>query len=389
MNRADNPFNPGPGTPPPVLLGRNAVLEDIDVALKRLKKGRSVTPVLLVGLRGVGKTVLLVEAQKRAEKEGIINFRFEVDEVSEYNFKQTIFNKLQSAVFKLDTIENLKAKFKKQLAIFKNIAVNIGGVEFKADFDLEPVHGEGDSKIFADNLMTMMREVGLMAREREKVICFFIDELQNLSKEDLAALLGSIHRLVQESLPIVVIGAGLPSLPAKIAEAKTYAERFGVMPIGALSKEETYAAFRTPLEQEHVTIESDALAYLVEASGGYPYFIQQFGKSAWDFAPSSPISLDSVKQSMYASLQELDNGFFKTRYDRSTESERQFMHCMATAKNSPYDMADIGKCLNKKPNQTAPVRSNLIDKGFIYSVGHGKIDFTVPLFADFLRRNIS
>jgi DNA polymerase III delta prime subunit len=387
MNPDNNPFNPGPGAFPPLLVGRESILEEIKIYLRRAQNGTIGAPFILTGLRGVGKTVILIELSKIASEMGMVSSRIEVDEKKDYNFQLAIFEQLRESLFKLDTLKNLLNQSSRVLSVFKNVSIKLGKLaDFSLDIEIEPIYGSGDSGSFSLNLLAMMRELGELAKKKNKVICIFIDEFQNLSRDDMSALLGSMHRMVQDSLPLIIIGAGLPSLRAKAGDAKAYAERFNIINIGPLPDSEARKAIISPLELRGVSIEEEGLQSILDKADGYPYFLQQFANLTWDMADKSPITYEVVKKAIPRALAILDERFFLTRYEQTTPTERDFMNCMASQLKPPYAIADINRCLNKDGTQTSPVRANLITKGFIYDYRYGQLDFTVPLFADFLRR---
>jgi predicted AAA+ superfamily ATPase len=384
MDSILNPFRPGAGFRPRVLAGREVILDRFDVLLARMQRGIPTTPIFLYGLRGVGKTVLLIEIERMAQRKDFFVDRFEVDESDNYNFQAAIFNRLKSILLRMDTIENLKDKFARALGIMKSISLNYQGVELS--LDINPSLGEADSRNFQDDLMTLMAQVGQIAQAKNKGVCLLIDELQNLSDLELSAVLGAQHRMIQEEYPITIIGAGLPSLLTLVASAKSYAERFQFVEVGPLSRADAALAIVGPIQEGETSISPEAVEELVNVTKGYPYFIQQFGETLWLEAEGPTITQEDAKKAIPKAIALLDESFFKTRFERSTEEEKRFMLCMAELGKAPYETSSIGKCLQRSPQHVGQYRDKLMRKGFIYSISHGKVDFTVPLFAEFLLR---
>jgi len=385
MKSALNPFEAGPGKVPPYLAGRENIIEKYEVYIERITLGRSWDPTILFGLRGVGKTVLLIEIEKLALKSNFVTDRFEVDETNEYNFKKVILNRLKTLVLKIDTFENLKKSIGNQvLRILKGISLNYEGVDFS--FDIEAAEGEADSGNFADDLLLLMKQVGELAKAKNKPVCLLIDEIQNLNKTDLAALLGAIHRLIQDNLPIMVVCAGLPNILALASEAKSYAERFTFFKIDRLNKEDAEKAILAPLSESNVSIDKEGLNRIIEVTHGYPYFLQVFAKNAWDMATSSPIETETVERAIATSISFIDETFFEVRYSRCTDEERKFLLCMAqnNVNEKPVDTKLIAACLEKSPQHVGQYRNRLIAKGMIYSTRFGEVDFTVPLFGNYI-----
>lgn len=384
MNPLNNPFAPGPGKTPPALVGRDEVLRRYDIMLGKLKLGKSPTPIFMYGLRGVGKTVLLLQIERKAEALGFLTERFEVDEISEFNFQTAILTRIKNLILQLSTIEKLKENYNRLVKILRNLSFKYSDFEFGIDLDL--TIGEADSGNFADDLPLLLTQLGKLAADKGKHVCLLIDEVQNLNKKDMSALLSAMHRIGQEQLPVTFVPAGLPSLLARAAEAKSYAERFVYESIGPLDEKSARLAIAEPFQQEGAKIADEAISKVVALAKGYPYFIQQFGEALWDEAIGQQATLEDLDRAIPIAMNSLDNGFFQSRYNRSTEEERRFLACMAQQTVAPYDISFIGKCLEKNSQHVGTYRSKLIDKGLIYAPSYGKVDFTVPLFDDYLRR---
>jgi hypothetical protein len=394
MDRAKNPFSPGAGTPPPELAGRSGILEDAMVALKRVKNGRAEKSMILVGLRGVGKTVLLGEIQHLAEAEG---YKVTFIEAHESRQKKTLpellIPHLRRILFDLNRGEMVSEKAKKALRVFKSFIsafkIKAGDLEFSIDIDAET--GEADSGDLEVDLATLFVAIGEAAKDRSTAVAIIIDELQYLDEKELSAMIMAVHRVSQKSLPLILIGAGLPQLVGKAGNSKSYAERLFSYPIvGALAKEDARIALQTPVEELGVSFSSDALDEIYNITKGYPYFLQEWGYHAWNIAANdvSTITAEDAKNASALSIANLDKNFFRVRFDRLTPNERKYVRALAELGRKPQRSGDIANKLGKAVEQVAPLRAQLINKGMIYSPAHGDIAFTVPLFEEFLIREI-
>lgn len=394
MDRAKNPFSPGAGTPPPELAGRSIILEDAMIALKRVKNGRSEKSMILVGLRGVGKTVLLGEIQRLSEQEG---YKSTVIEAHESRQKKTLpellIPHLRRILFALDRGEMLSEKAKKALRVFKSfvtaLKLKAGDVEFSIDMDAET--GEADSGDLEVDLAALFVAIGEAAKDRHTAVAIIIDELQYLDEKELSALIMAIHRVSQKALPLILIGAGLPQLVGKAGNSKSYAERLFAYPeVGPLTKEEAENALQIPVKELGVSFSPEALDEIYRITKGYPYFLQEWGYHAWNIAvqDSSIITYEDIIKATKSSIANLDNNFFRVRFDRLTPSERKYVRALAELGRKPQRSGDIANKLGKAVEQVAPLRAQLINKGMIYSPAHGDIAFTVPFFEEFLIREI-
>ena len=392
MDRGKNPFSPGAGSPPPELAGRQAILEDAMVALARVKNGRAEKSMMLVGLRGVGKTVLLGEIQRLAEDAG---YRVAFIEAVERRQKKLLVELLIPAVrrilFDLDRGEMISQKAKKALRVFKSfigaLKIKSGDLEFYINVDSET--GEADSGDLEADLSALFVAIGEAAKERKTAIAIIIDELQYLDEKELSAMIMAVHRVSQRSLPLILIGAGLPQLRAKAGNSKSYAERLFAYPeVGALQKHDADIALQEPVKQLNVSFTSEALQEIYDKTKGYAYFIQEWGKHAWNSASQSPITKSDIVRANGMTLRRLDESFFNVRFDRLTPTEKKYVRALAELGTEPQRSGDIAKLLGKPVEKVAPLRSQLISKGMIYSPAHGDTAFTVPLFEEFLMRKI-
>ncbi|MDR9498887.1 MAG: AAA family ATPase [Hydrogenovibrio sp.] len=391
MDPRYNPFAPGAGTPPPELSGRDEILERSSIALHRIAAGRVARSLVLYGLRGVGKTVLLYKVRELAESEGYLPVVIEAPE--ERSLAAILGPALRTALIKMSKVKQTKEALgdvlqtaKGALASFVRAAkIKFDDIEVNIDFEAE--EGLADSGDFERDLTDLLVSVGESAKSFGKPVVLVIDEMQYVPESQLASLITALHRANQRQLPITLVGAGLPQLLAQMGHAKSYAERlFEFVSIGALNHDAAIQAIRVPLEQESAEIEPAAIEEIIKQTRGYPYFVQEWGKHVWDIAQSSPIKLQDVVDASDVALSELDESFFRVRFDRLTPTEKRYMRAMAELGEGPHRSSDISDKLGKTASSVAPIRARLIQKGMIYSPSHGDTAFTVPLFGGFMKR---
>ncbi|HVE43587.1 MAG TPA: ATP-binding protein [Gammaproteobacteria bacterium] len=394
MDRAKNPFSPGAGTPPPELVGRSEILADAMVALERVKGGRAEKSMILVGLRGVGKTVLLGEIQHVAEEQGYkVTFIEAHESRQKKTLPQLLIPHLRRILFELNRGEMVSEKARRALRVFKSfitaLKLKAGDVEFSIDIDGET--GEADSGDLEVDLASLFVVIGEAAKDRKTSVAIIIDELQYVDEKELSAMIMAIHRVSQKSLPLILIGAGLPQIIGKAGNSKSYAERlFSYPEVGALNREDTEVALQAPVQAYGISFSSEALEEIYKVTKGYPYFLQEWGYHAWNVAASdsSVITVADVNNANKLAIANLDKNFFKVRFDRLTPSEKKYVRALAELGIKPQRSGDIASKLGKTVEQVAPLRAQLINKGMIYSPAHGDIAFTVPLFEEFLMREI-
>lgn len=387
MDPIHNPYSPGAGTPPPELAGRDELRQRLEVAIGRVRIGNPAKSMILVGLRGVGKTVLLEQMRQDAEKSGVLTLRLEAPE--NRSLPALLSPQLRLALLKLSTIENAKALAQRGLRALAGFAkaFKLKYDDIEVGIDLEPEQGLADNGDLEGDLATLLEQVGLAARQAKTAVVLFIDELQYVEEEQLAALITALHRCAQQKLPVMLVGAGLPQLVGKAGKAKSYAERLFDYPVvGPLSRTDAALAITKPAEDLKVDFEPAAVERIIDVTQGYPYFLQEWSKQAWDVADASPITPQDVQTAEPLTVAALDEGFFKVRFDRCTPSERRYLHAMAELGAGPHRSGDIAVKLGKSVNTLAPVRNNLINKGMVWSPRHGETAFTVPLFDQFMRR---
>ena len=389
MDPIKNPFSPGAGSPPPELVGRDPILEQARILLGRVKHRKPEKSMLLTGLRGVGKTVLLNEIQRMAIGVGYHTISIEAHEGKALG--PLIAPYLRSLLYDLDRLAGAGDKVKRGLAVLRSF---IGALKFTVGdisigLDIDPEKGSADSGDLEIDLPNLFVAIGEAAEDRKSAVAIFIDEIQYFSQKELGALIMAMHKVQQLQLPLVLLGAGLPILPGLAGESKSYAERlFGFPNIGALSQADTAKALREPALEAGVAFEHAALDEIFHQTKGYPYFLQEWGYAAWNLAIASPISLQVVRDAKNRVIPRLDENFFRVRFDRLTPSEKNFLRAIAELGPGAHRTGDIAEILNVKITSLGPVRAKLINKGMIYSPAHGDLDFTVPLFDDFLLRSM-
>lgn len=386
MDPRRNPFAPGAGSRPPELAGRESAIEGVAIALDRIRNGRHAQSAILIGLRGVGKTVLLNEMRRAAEGEGIVTVPIEAPEGQ--SLPAMLVPALRTALLKLDRGQAAMTLAKRGLGALARFvkAFKLSYGELAASIDLGEI-GIADNGDLESDLIDLIDLVGAAAGERGTSLVLFIDELQYVPERELAALITALHRARQNDRPITMVAAGLPQLAGQMGKAKSYAERlFLFTSIGPLDTTAATAAIVHPIEAEGCSIEPEAIARILEITRGYPYFLQEWGKQCWDTAERCPITAEDVVIANPTAISALDDSFFRVRFDRMTPSEKLYLRAMADLGEGPYNSTAIAEHLGRKPSSFGPVRASLVAKGMIYTPGYGQSAFTVPLFDAFMRR---
>ncbi|GAB3913103.1 ATP-binding protein [Kibdelosporangium lantanae] len=392
MDPVRNPFAPGAGQRPPELAGRDKELAAFEVVLERVARGRPERSLVLTGLRGVGKTVLLGELRSMAVKRGWGAGKVEAR--PEADLRRPLSAALHRAVRELAVRHRAPDRVESVLGVLKAFALRAApdGAKLRERWqpgiDVPAAQGRADSGDIEIDLVELFTDVAELAQDVGTGVALLIDEMQDLLPDDVSALCAACHELSQSGAPLVVVGAGLPHLPAVLSASKSYSERlFRYVRIDRLAEEDAQQAILAPIAREDADITSDALAALFEASGGYPYFIQAYGKAAWDAAPSDPITIEDVGVAAPEAESELAVGFFGSRYERATPAEREYLRAIAElteGRDEGVSTADIAVFLGRKPSSLSPARDSLIKKGLVYSAERGRIAFTVPHFGRFL-----
>jgi hypothetical protein len=387
-----NPFAPGAGQRPPELAGRDRELDAFDVVLERVARGRPERSLVLTGLRGVGKTVLLGELRSMALRHGWGAGKVEAR--PDAALRRPLSAALHRAVRDLAVRHRAPDRVEHVLGVLKAFALRAAPSDAKLrdrwqpGIDVPPVSGRADSGDMEIDLVELFAEVAELAGDVGAGVAVLIDEMQDLVLDDVSALCAACHELSQSGAPLVVVGAGLPHLPSVLSASKSYSERlFRYVRIDRLERQEADRALTLPASWEDAKFEPEALDALFEASGGYPYFVQAYGKAAWDAAPTSPITAQDVTVAAPEAEAELAVGFFGSRYERATPGEREYLRAMAEladGKDEPVGTATVAEHLARKPSSLSPARDSLLKKGLVFSAQRGHIAFTVPHFGRYL-----
>ncbi|HVK30138.1 MAG TPA: ATP-binding protein [Nocardioides sp.] len=394
MDPIRNPYAPGAGQRPPELAGRDEQLAAFDVVLERVARGRPERSLVLTGLRGVGKTVLLNALRSAAVRKGWGTGKLEAR--PDQSLRRPLSSALHQAVRELGHPEPDETNH--VLGVIRSFAQRDAGTDarlrdrWSPGIDVPVVRGRADSGDIEIDLVELFTDVGGLAADVGKGVGIFIDEMQDLGADDVSALCAACHELSQNGLPVIVVGAGLPHLPAVLSASKSYSERlFSYQRIDRLAREAADRALVAPASEEEAVFTADALDAMYDATRGYPYFIQAYGRAVWDLAPRSPITGDDVAVAGPEAERELAVGFFGSRFERATPAERDYLRAMADAAGDDEDpvgsvaTADVAVVLGKKPQSLSPARDSLLKKGLIYSGERGRIAFTVPHFGRYLR----
>ncbi|MGH8227430.1 MAG: ATP-binding protein [Steroidobacteraceae bacterium] len=390
MDPRQNPYAPGAGAPPPELAGRDALIEEASIALDRIRSGLHAKSLMLLGLRGVGKTVLLNRLHNDAQAKGLATVLLEAPE--QRSLPALLAPHLRAVLLRLDRLAQGAELAKRALralgGFIQAAKLKYQDIEFGLDLGIEP--GVADTGDLGADLTSLFQVVGEAARDSKTAVVLFIDELQYVAEAELQALISALHRCAQLQLPVTLIGAGLPQLPGQLGNAKSYAERlFEFRSIGKLADPAAQLALTEPARRFMVEFSPAALQAILQATECYPYFLQEWGKHTWNCARSSPVNREDVLAANAIAIADLDASFFQVRLDRLTPAERRYLRAMAELGPGPHRSGDIAQTLGKAVEIVAPVRANLIRKGMIYSPAHGDTAFTVPLFDAYLRRVMS
>jgi hypothetical protein len=387
MDPIKNPFSPGAGSPPPELVGRDPLLELARILLGRVKQKRAEKSLLITGLRGVGKTVLLNEMERMARA---ADYRTVVIEAHENKaLGPLIAPHLRNLLYELDRMTGAGEKVKRGFRVLRSFLgkLKLTYEDVTVGLDVDPEEGSADSGDLEIDLPNLFVAVGEAAQERKAAVAVFVDELQYFTQKELGALIMAMHKVQQQQLPLVLLGAGLPILPGLAGDSKSYAERlFNFPDVGALSEVDAIKALREPAQATGIQFDDDALTEVYRLTQGYPYFLQEWGYQSWNTASQSPITLTDVQKATATVIPRLDQNFFRVRFDRLTPSEKNFLRAMAELGAGAHRTGDIADTLKVKVTSLGPLRAKLIKKGMIYSPAHGDMAFTVPLFNEFMIR---
>ncbi len=361
--------------------------EHVRIALERARRGLPARSALMVGLRGVGKTVLLDRMKIDAEATGIRTVRIEAPEGR--SLPAMLAPEMRLVLLSLSAVAQAKDQAKRGLRALAGFAkaLKVKFKDIEVGIDYEPEPGLADNGDLEHDLQSLVEVVGAAAKAAGTVVALFLDELQFVEEEQLAALITALHRAAQRQLPVVLVGAGLPQLRGQMGRAKSYAERLFEFPVvGPLSVDDARIAITKPIEAEHVAIDNLAVNRIVRETQGYPYFLQEWGKHTWDVAATDPIREDDVIAASAITIAALDESFFRVRFDRLTPTEKRYLRAMAELGAGPHRSGDIAGVLDRKVTALGPTRNALIAKGMVWSPSHGDTAFTVPLFDEFMKR---
>lgn len=385
MDPIKNPYAPGAGSRPPALTGREKEIESFRIMAERLIEGRSAKSVIVTGLRGVGKTVLLNTFRDIAEARGFKTGDTEV--THDVDFKSTMARLVRRALLAMHPIEKIKDKALIAARILKAFTIKTPE-GYELGINVDAFRGKADSGNLSEDLSDIFIALGEAAKEKKSGVIFLLDEIQFLKRPDLEALIAATHQASQRGLPLTVVGAGLPQIPKLAGEAKSYAERlFDYPDIGRLDAKAAEAALEEPAGRLGVKYAHEATAAILKYTEGYPYFLQEYGKHVWNLAQGATITKADVESARPGVTAQLDENFFRVRIARTTPTEKNYVAAMAALGRGPYKTGDISEKLDKESSTLAPLRGKLINKGLIYGPSHGLTSFTVPQFDDFLRRN--
>lgn len=383
MDPIKNPYTPNAGSRPPALAGRHAELEQFRVLVGRLARGATEQSMIIRGLRGVGKTALLNVFEDQAEDAGFITFYHEL--TPQTGLAGELARDTQIALSRLKLTAKMLARIRGALGQLQSIKLT-GPEGIGLSVDLR----RADEATLSSDLTQLFLQLGDAARENDRGVVFLLDEVQFAEPAQFRAVVSALHRATQRSLPVTLAAAGLPQIPKLTGEARSYAERLFTFPvIGNLSQQDAEAALVEPAKAHDVSFDEDAIAAALEWTAGYPFYIQQLGKHAWNLASDSPISLQVIESAKPAAQAALDQTMYEVRMQRATNTERRYIRAMAELGTGPYRSGDVARAAGKQTTTLSPVRQSLLEKGLIYATeDYGHVDFTVPRFDEYLRRQL-
>lgn len=388
MDNIDNPYTPNAGASPEVLIGRDDQTESFTGLLQRLQRGRSEQSMIITGLRGVGKTVLLNRFEEIARAAGWEVVEFEASKHTDGRFRQMIFSQLKAALLRLSPRARWTERGRRAAEVLSSFALSVDQEgAWSVSWDVPPAEGLADHGDLSMDLTDVFVAVGEAAREEDKGLVILIDEVQFLTTSQLEALIQAIHKTVQRRLPVTFVGAGLPQIAELAGDAKSYAERLFKFPtIGSLQGSDARLALTEPASGENARYDEDAVDLAIEITRGYPYFIQELGYQVWTVAQDNRITREDVLLAREAYEAKLDSSFFRVRLDRATPLQTAYMRAMAQLGPEPQKAADVARLLDRDSTQLGPTRAELIEMGLLYTPEHGYAAFTVPDFDKFMMR---
>jgi predicted ATPase len=385
-----NPYTPNAGAEPQAVVGRDDQLESFDLLLARIERARTEQSMIITGLRGVGKTVLLGQFRTKALERDWVVVELEVSKNDENHFRAALATKLRTALFELLPKARWTDRFKHAAAVLRSFTVSVDAAgAISAGLDIDAAEGFADHDNLALDLTDVFVALGEAAKEKERGVVLLLDEVQFLSKQQLEAVIGALHKMVQRKLPVTLVGAGLPQIAELAGDAKSYAERLFKFPsIGNLDGDDARAALTKPAAEEDVAYDDDALTDALHVTGGYPYFLQELGYAVWTVADGPVITRDDIVTAVPGYEAKLDASFFRVRLDRATETQRAYLRAMAGLGPAPQKASDVAEAMGRTSQNLGPTRAELINMGLLYTPEHGYAAFTVPHFDKFLLRAI-
>ncbi|WP_458040244.1 MULTISPECIES: ATP-binding protein [Bacteria] len=390
MQALTNPYTPNAGAEPQAVVGREDQLGSFDLLLARIERGRTEQSLIVTGLRGVGKTVLLGQFRTKALARDWVVVELEVSKNDENHFRSAIAAKLRAALFQISPKAKWNTRLKHAASVLRSFTVSVdaAGV-WSAGLDVDAAEGFADHANLALDLTDVFVALGEAAQEQGRGVVVLFDEVQFLSKQQLEATIEAIHKMVQRKLPVTLVGAGLPQIAELAGDAKSYAERLFKFPsIGNLTDADAKEALLQPAAEEQISFSSDALSLAVAITGGYPYFLQELGYAVWTVADGPVISRDDIVAAVPGYEAKLDESFFRVRLDRATELQRAYLRAMAQLGPDPQKASDVADMMGRTSTNLGPTRAELINMGLLYTPEHGYAAFTVPHFDKFLIRAI-
>ena len=390
MRALTNPYTPNAGAEPQAVVGRDDQFDSFDLLLARIERGRTEQSMIITGLRGVGKTVLLGQFRVKALERDWVVVELEVSKHDDTDFRRDISARLRSALLELSPKARWTDRFRHAAAVLKSFTISVDAAgSVSAGLDVEAAEGFADHANLAMDLTDVFLSLGEAAHERERGVVLLFDEIQFLSKTQLEALIEALHKMVQRKLPITMVGAGLPQIAELAGDAKSYAERLFKFPsIDNLPPNDAWAALSRPAQDEGVEFTAEALDEAVTITGGYPYFIQELGYAVWTVADGPVINLDDVQAAVPAYEAKLDTSFFRVRLDRATDPQRAYLRAMAQLGPTAQKASDVAEVMGRSSTNLGPTRAELINMGLLYTPEHGYASFTVPHFDRFMLRAV-
>ncbi|MFB2580872.1 ATP-binding protein [Herbiconiux sp. P15] len=390
MQALTNPYTPNAGAEPQAVVGRDDQLDSFDLLLARIERAKTEQSMIITGLRGVGKTVLLGQFRTKALERDWVVVELEVSKNDESHFRSAMATKLRTALFELSPKARWTDRFKHAAAVLRSFTVSADASgAITAGLDVDAAEGFADHDNLALDMTDVFVALGEAAKERERGVVLLLDEVQFLSKQQLEAIIGALHKMVQRKLPVTLVGAGLPQIAELAGDAKSYAERLFKFPsIGNLGDDDAMAALAKPAKDEGVTYDNDALTDSLQVTGGYPYFLQELGYAVWTVAEGPVITRDDIQTAVPGYEAKLDESFFRVRLDRATETQRAYLRAMAGLGPAPQKASDVADAMGRTSQNLGPTRAELINMGLLYTPEHGYAAFTVPHFDKFLLRAI-